>query len=105
MFLQVVIKVSDEGGGISRSNMERIWSYLYTTADPRVLDRMLGDDNGEIKVSIYVNTQAHAPINQFILFIFPDRNIPRTSTPPRRSQAWATVCQSLATTRAASTES
>jgi len=48
---KVVIKVSDEGGGISRSNMERIWSYLYTTADPRVLDRMLGDDNGEIKVS------------------------------------------------------
>jgi pyruvate dehydrogenase kinase 2/3/4 len=27
----VVIKVSDEGGGISRSNMTRIWSYLFTT--------------------------------------------------------------------------
>ena len=37
----VVIKVSDEGGGIRRSNMHRIWSYLFTTADPRVLDRML----------------------------------------------------------------
>lgn len=32
----VVIKVSDEGGGIRRSNMNRIWSYLYTTADPKV---------------------------------------------------------------------
>jgi hypothetical protein len=40
--MQVVIKVSDEGGGIKRSNMNRIWSYLYTTADPAILDRMLG---------------------------------------------------------------
>lgn len=46
---KVVIKVSDEGGGIKRSNMERIWSYLYTTADPAVLERMLGDDNGNFK--------------------------------------------------------
>ena len=38
---QVVIKVSDEGGGIKRSNMSRIWSYLYTTADPQALERML----------------------------------------------------------------
>lgn len=38
----VVIKVSDEGGGIKRSNMNRIWSYLFTTADPAILDRMLG---------------------------------------------------------------
>jgi pyruvate dehydrogenase kinase 2/3/4 len=37
----VVIKVSDEGGGIKRSNMNRIWSYLYTTASPEVLNRML----------------------------------------------------------------
>jgi hypothetical protein len=40
--VKVVIKVSDEGGGIKRSNMNRIWSYLYTTADPAILDRMLG---------------------------------------------------------------
>mmetsp|Transcript_24258 Transcript_24258/g.52960 ORF Transcript_24258/g.52960 Transcript_24258/m.52960 type:complete len:425 (+) Transcript_24258:199-1473(+) len=30
----VVIKVSDEGGGIPRSNMPRIFSYLFTTAKP-----------------------------------------------------------------------
>lgn len=36
-----MIKVSDEGGGIKRSNMTRIWSYLYTTADPQALERML----------------------------------------------------------------
>ena len=32
----VVIKVADEGGGIRRSYMSRIWSYLFTTADPAV---------------------------------------------------------------------
>ena len=42
----VVIKVSDEGGGIRRSNMPRIWSYLFTTADPRILDQML-DTSGD----------------------------------------------------------
>ena len=41
---QVVIKVSDEGGGIRRSHMPRIWSYLYTTADPSILDQMLGSN-------------------------------------------------------------
>jgi pyruvate dehydrogenase kinase 2/3/4 len=30
----IAIKISDEGGGIPRSNMKKIWSYLFTTADP-----------------------------------------------------------------------
>jgi pyruvate dehydrogenase kinase 2/3/4 len=34
----VVIKVSDKGGGIRRSNMPKIWSYLFTTADPSILE-------------------------------------------------------------------
>jgi pyruvate dehydrogenase kinase 2/3/4 len=29
----VTIKVADEGGGVPRSGTERIWTYLYTTAD------------------------------------------------------------------------
>jgi pyruvate dehydrogenase kinase 2/3/4 len=29
----IAIKVSDEGGGISRSDIQKIWSYLYTTAE------------------------------------------------------------------------
>mmetsp|Transcript_15404 Transcript_15404/g.13940 ORF Transcript_15404/g.13940 Transcript_15404/m.13940 type:complete len:410 (-) Transcript_15404:40-1269(-) len=41
----IVIKVSDEGGGIRRSNMNRIWSYLFTTADPSILENMLIDSN------------------------------------------------------------
>jgi len=45
----VVIKVSDEGGGIKRSNMSRIWSYLFTTADPAVLNRMLNNSDSEVR--------------------------------------------------------
>lgn len=37
----MAIKVSDEGGGIKRSGMNRIWSYLYTTADSTALDHLL----------------------------------------------------------------
>lgn len=32
-----VIKVADEGGGIPRSAVDRVWKYMYTTAQP-VLD-------------------------------------------------------------------
>lgn len=38
----VVIKVSDEGGGIPRSNVQKIWSYLFTTADPSIQASMVG---------------------------------------------------------------
>lgn len=37
----VVIKVSDEGGGIPRSNINKIWSYLFTTADPAIQEGMV----------------------------------------------------------------
>jgi len=34
----VTIKISDEGGGISRNGVLRIWTYLYTTAHPPALE-------------------------------------------------------------------
>jgi len=34
---EVAIKISDQGGGISRQGMDLIWSYTYTTAAPEVL--------------------------------------------------------------------
>ena len=40
----VVIKVADEGGGIPRSNMKKIWSYLFTTADPSIQDSLIRKD-------------------------------------------------------------
>jgi pyruvate dehydrogenase kinase 2/3/4 len=32
----VVIRISDQGGGIPRSQMSKIWSYLFTTANPQI---------------------------------------------------------------------
>lgn len=43
----VVIKISDEGGGIPRSHMHRIWSYLFTTADPAVVESLASTDIGD----------------------------------------------------------
>lgn len=48
----VVIKVMDEGGGIPRSQMNKIWSYLYTTANPVVQETFLqpvtASDNDDV---------------------------------------------------------
>lgn len=38
----VVIKIGDVGGGIPRSQASKIWSYLYTTADPSVQRQFIG---------------------------------------------------------------
>uniref|UniRef100_A0A7S4VKG9 Protein-serine/threonine kinase n=1 Tax=Ditylum brightwellii TaxID=49249 RepID=A0A7S4VKG9_9STRA len=37
----VVIKVADEGGGIPRSHVKKIWSYLFTTANPSIQESMM----------------------------------------------------------------
>ena len=50
----IVIKVSDEGGGIRRSHMDKIWSYLYTTGDPSVLANMLDVDDSEASPGLNV---------------------------------------------------
>ena len=42
----VTIKISDQGGGIPRSQMEHIWSYLYTTANPRIHEGFLNKATG-----------------------------------------------------------
>lgn len=47
----VVIKVSDEGGGIPRSDMKRMWSYLFTTADPNVQLSALGKGSTDFATS------------------------------------------------------
>lgn len=53
----VVIKVSDEGGGIPRSNMKKIWSYLFTTADPSIQEGMVGVQTNEA-----VDHGIHSPL-------------------------------------------
>lgn len=39
----IVIKIADEGAGIPRSQIHKIWSYLYTTADPAIQEGFIGD--------------------------------------------------------------
>ncbi|RUS20005.1 mitochondrial branched-chain alpha-ketoacid dehydrogenase kinase-domain-containing protein [Endogone sp. FLAS-F59071] len=34
----ITIKISDEGGGIPRSGIPLVWTYMYTTAEAQVLD-------------------------------------------------------------------
>lgn len=34
----ITIKISDEGGGISRRNIPLVWSYMFTTASPTLTD-------------------------------------------------------------------
>jgi pyruvate dehydrogenase kinase 2/3/4 len=41
----VAIKVSDAGGGIPRTHMRRVWSYLYTTAPKNAKELMTHMDN------------------------------------------------------------
>lgn len=41
----IVIKIADEGGGIPRSQMDKIWSYLFTTADPDVQEQFITDQH------------------------------------------------------------
>ncbi|GIL57981.1 hypothetical protein Vafri_13181 [Volvox africanus] len=50
----VTLKVSDEGGGIPRSGLANIWTYLYSTAkspvDPRSVDEA---DSGPVVLAGY----------------------------------------------------
>ena len=43
----VTIKISDQGGGISRENMERIWYYSFTTIVPDKQPNMDEDDKSQ----------------------------------------------------------
>merc|ERR1712072_595239 len=42
----ICIKISDEGGGIPRSAVNRIFSYMYTTADSGVFEQLAQQDSG-----------------------------------------------------------
>lgn len=43
----VAIKVSDEGGGIPRSQLAKIWSYFFTTAQETALANMLNVESSD----------------------------------------------------------
>jgi pyruvate dehydrogenase kinase 2/3/4 len=45
----ITIKISDEGGGIPRSGMPLIWTYMYTTAEKTLLE---DNDTGDYRVPL-----------------------------------------------------
>jgi pyruvate dehydrogenase kinase 2/3/4 len=47
----ITIKISDEGGGIPRSGMPLIWTYMYTTADNPLLESEQ-DDKGDFRAPL-----------------------------------------------------
>lgn len=50
----VTIKISDEGGGIARSGMPRIWTYLYSTAKSPLPDMdATASDGGPVVLAGY----------------------------------------------------
>lgn len=50
----VTIKVSDEGGGIPRSGLPKIWTYLYSTAkQPVMMDEVEAADAGPAVLAGY----------------------------------------------------
>ncbi|KAL2919178.1 [Pyruvate dehydrogenase (acetyl-transferring)] kinase isozyme 2 [Polyrhizophydium stewartii] len=46
----ITIKISDEGGGIPRSGMPLIWTYMYTTADQPLLEE--GFNQGDFRAPL-----------------------------------------------------
>lgn len=49
----VTIKVSDEGGGIPRSGMPNIWTYLYSTAKSPVEMEAVQEGDGPVVLAGY----------------------------------------------------
>lgn len=43
----VALKISDEGGGIARSDLRRVWSYLYTTAGEEIQSAGFEEDGND----------------------------------------------------------
>jgi pyruvate dehydrogenase kinase 2/3/4 len=60
----VCIKVADEGGGIPRSNMKKIWSYLFTTADPRIQQDFIGEKDHDLNNSPLAGLGFGLPISR-----------------------------------------
>jgi pyruvate dehydrogenase kinase 2/3/4 len=59
----ITIKVSDEGGGIPRSGLPKIWTYLYTTARSP-LDDLAGESEGSDGPSVLAGYGYGLPISR-----------------------------------------
>jgi pyruvate dehydrogenase kinase 2/3/4 len=48
---EIVIVISDDGGGMNPSQMKHIWNYLYTTADPNIQKSFLLVDDCDDEIT------------------------------------------------------
>ena len=60
----ITIKVSDEGGGIPRSGLPKIWTYLYTTARSPLDDLDTGNPEGADGPSVLAGYGYGLPISR-----------------------------------------
>lgn len=60
----ITIKVSDEGGGIARSGLPKIWTYLYTTAKSPLDDMDKSDTEGSDGPSVLAGYGYGLPISR-----------------------------------------
>lgn len=60
----VVIKIADVGGGIRRSSIQKIWSYLYTTASPKIQEDYIGNIDHDIHSSPLAGLGFGLPISR-----------------------------------------
>lgn len=60
----ITIKVSDEGGGIPRSGLPKIWTYLYTTAKSPLDDMAHEDSEGGDGPSVLAGYGYGLPISR-----------------------------------------
>ena len=67
----VAIKVADVGGGIPRSHMKKIWSYLFTTADPTIQEGFIGDADHDPNNSPLAGLGFGLPISRSYARYFP----------------------------------
>lgn len=51
----ITIKISDEGGGIPRSGMPLIWTYMYTTAENPLLEDQSGHSDFRAPMAGFVS--------------------------------------------------
>lgn len=68
----ITIKISDEGGGIPRSEMGLVWTYMYTTAQSEDLGESYNASERYSKLSSV--RKADLRLRLCLLFIDPDFN-------------------------------
>jgi pyruvate dehydrogenase kinase 2/3/4 len=65
----ITIKISDEGGGIPRSAIPLIWTYMYTTMDITSIDSDFADSDFKAPMAGF---GYGLPLSRLVRFLFHD---------------------------------